>query len=47
VGDFYAILIAETKSKDVAASILPDLIGSLPRGNAKTALNAFYQSQAY
>ena len=42
----YAKLIKAVGSKEVAYSILPDLIGTLPRGPAKSALNTFYQTQA-
>ena len=33
-------------SKDKAFLVLPDIVGSLPRGDKKTALNSFYQNQA-
>ena len=33
-------------SKDAAFSVLPDIVGSLPRGDKKTSLNSFYQNQA-
>lgn len=32
--------------KDAAFDVFPDVIGSLPRGEKKSALNAWFQSQA-
>ena len=31
--------------QDAAREVLPDIIGSLPRGDKKSALNSFYQTQ--
>jgi len=38
--------VSSVLSKDDAFVVLPDLIGSLPRGNVKSALNSFYQQKA-
>eukprot|EP01041_Mallomonas_annulata_P006431 gene6431-13001_t len=42
----YARLVKTLGSKEKAFSVLPDLIGCLPRGTEKSALNSFYQTQA-
>ena len=39
----YKALIQATGSKDAAYEVFPFAIGSLPRGDARTALNRFYQ----
>ena len=42
----YKDIASALGSKDKAFLVLPDIIGSLPRGDKKTALNSFYQNQA-
>ena len=42
----YKTVVLAVGSKDAAYSVFPDLIGSLPRGPQKIALNAWYQSVA-
>ena len=45
--DTYRQLIASLDSKDAAFAVFPDVIGSLPRGEKKSALNRYYQQQAF
>ena len=40
----YTKLVKAVKTKDNAASILPYLVGSCPRGELKSRLNDYYQN---
>jgi hypothetical protein len=46
VESLYSTVLNVTKDRDSTYQIMPYLIGSLPRGPRKTALNSFYQQQS-